>query len=296
MSIVLIALLFLLNALLMPLVVELIKERAPGLALQVIRVAVLFLPRAYRDRYREEWTAELDEMERQNVSQLVSSLRILLGASSMGWVLYVWDRRQRLVAGGRDLPPLVHRFRQWQLNQISQFLKGLSDGIGVSYDGEDRDWLLGLTMQSRHTIDAISLSTAHADGEGFDKGLWISDLGQRYLALQRDAMRRDVVIRRVFVIDQSGQANQDGLLRICRQQKELGICVRVVDQSAIPDAAKSPTFDFIVFDGVISYEVSPAPHDMKSTTYKTHLILQSERVEERMRQYENLWSTALEIY
>lgn len=267
MSIVLIALLFLLNALLMPLVVELIKERAPGLALRVIRLAVLLLPRAYRDRYREEWTAELDEMERQNVSQLISSLRILLGASSMGWVLCVRDRRQRLV-----------------------------EGVGVSYDGEDRDWILGLTMQSRHTIDAISLSTVHAGGEGFDNGLWISDFGQRYLALQRDATRREVAIRRVFVIDQPGQTNHDDLLRLCRQQKDLGIHVKVVDQSAIPDAVKSLTFDFILFDGVISYEVSPMPHDMKSTTVRTHLVLKSERVRERLRQFENLWSTALEIY
>jgi len=93
MSTVLIVLLFLLNALFMPLAVELVKERASGLALGAIRLAVRLLPRAHRDRYRQEWTAELDEMERQNVSQLVSSLRILLGAPSMGGVLRVRDRR-----------------------------------------------------------------------------------------------------------------------------------------------------------------------------------------------------------
>lgn len=54
MSTVLIALLFLLNALLMPLVVELVKERAPGLALRVMTLAVRLLPRAHRDRYRQE--------------------------------------------------------------------------------------------------------------------------------------------------------------------------------------------------------------------------------------------------
>jgi hypothetical protein len=102
MSTVTIALLFLLNAIVMPLVVELIKERAVGVARRVIRLAVWLLPRAHRDRYREEWTAELDEMERQNVSQLVSSLWILLGAPSMGRVLRVQDRRQLLVKSGHE--------------------------------------------------------------------------------------------------------------------------------------------------------------------------------------------------
>jgi diguanylate cyclase (GGDEF)-like protein len=93
MSTILIVLLFLLNSLFLPLAVELVKERASGLALRVIRLAVRLLPRAHRDRYHEEWTAELDEMERQNISQLVSSLRILLGVPSMDWVLRVRDRR-----------------------------------------------------------------------------------------------------------------------------------------------------------------------------------------------------------
>jgi hypothetical protein len=304
-STVLITLLFLLNALLMPLVVELVKERAPGLALRVIRLAVRLLPRAHRDRYREEWTAERDEMERQNVSQIVSSLRILLGALSTGWILRKKKQDDAVTQLVRnfaqihpDSSPLVHEFAQLQINQISQFLKGLSEGVGVSYDGEDREWLLGLTMQSRHAINAISLCTAHIDGEDFDVdgGLWDSDLGQRYLALQRDAMRRDVVIRRVFVIDQPGQANQDNLLRVCRQQRDLGIHVKIIDQSAMPDAIKSVMLDFIVFDNAISYEVLPASRNMKPTTFKTHLVLQPERVKERTRQFETFWPEALDVY
>lgn len=246
-----------------------VKERAPGLALRVIRLAARFLPRTHRDRYHEEWAAELDEMKRQNVSQLVSSLRILLGAPSAGWALRVWVRRQLLLEGGRA-------------DAITQLVRNSTQIY--------RDCLLGLTMQSRHTIDAISLSTAH----DFDGGLWISDLGQHYLALQRDAACREVVIRRVFIIDQHGQADQD-LLRICRQQKDVGIRVRVLDQSAIPDVIKSLVFDFVVFDGVVSYEVPPVSYDMRSTAAITRLVLQSGQVEERMRQFEDLWSAALEI-
>jgi hypothetical protein len=302
MSTVLITLLFLLNALFMPLVVEFVKERAPKLALGMIRVAVRLLPRAHRDRYREEWTSELDEMERQNVSQLVSSLRILLSAPSMGWVLRARDRRQltRLIEHSTriesDASPLVHAFAQSLINQVSQFLKELSEGGVISYDGEDRDWVLGLTMQSLNNIDAISLSTMRADGKDFDGGLWTSDFGLRYLELQRDAMRRGVVIRRVFITDQSALlGDQDNLPCVCRHQKDLGIHVKVLDQSAIPDAIKSLMFDFVVFDSVASYEALPASRHTKSTTVKTRLALQPDRVEERMRQFEDLWSAGREI-
>jgi hypothetical protein len=350
----------------------------------VIRLAVRLLPRVHRDRHREEWTAELDEMERQNVSQLVSSLRILLGAPSMGWVLRVRDRRQRLVEDGRkrltevgkvfrkivialqvggltylitgltDQPqiwvltvtvfiggitlvvqflnniayllgnfekkkkadattqlglnftqfrpnssPLAYGFAQLQINQLSQFLKGLSEDGQVSYDGEDRDWILGLTMQSRATIDATSSSTIDAGSKSYDGGLWTSDLGQRYLELQREAIRRGVAIRRIFILDNSRLTMESDFLRICRRQQDLGIHTRVLDQSTIPHDLKNLLFDFIVFDGDISYEVTPTSRvedTMKLTTVKTHLVLQSDRVEERMRQFEIFWSAALEVY
>jgi membrane protein YdbS with pleckstrin-like domain len=99
MSIVLIVLLFLINALFMPLIVELVKERAPGLALRLIKFSVRLLPAAYRDRYFAEWTAELEEMNRQNISQLVASIRILLGAPSVARVLRAKDRHRTLAEG-----------------------------------------------------------------------------------------------------------------------------------------------------------------------------------------------------
>ena len=36
---------------------------------------------------------------------------------------------------------------------------------------------------------------------GLDGGLWTSDLGQRYLELQREAITRKVRIRRIFVVE-----------------------------------------------------------------------------------------------
>jgi hypothetical protein len=195
-------------------------------------------------------------------------------------------------------PPLVSGFAQSQIGTMSQFLKELSEGGEVCYDGEDRDWLLGLTMQAEHTIDATSLSTVDAGANGFGGGLWTSEHGQRYLAVQRDAMRRGVVVRRLFILDSPGQAKESDFLRIYRQQQNLGIHTRVLDRSTIPHALKNLLFDFIVFDGVISYEVTPASRvedTMKPTIVKTHLGLQRERVRERIRRFEDLWTSAQEL-
>lgn len=92
----LVVVLFLANALVMPLVVQLFTERAPKLAIRLIKISIRFLPPVRRDRYLAEWTAELEEMERENVSQLLAAIRILLGAPSVGRVLRAQDRRRTL--------------------------------------------------------------------------------------------------------------------------------------------------------------------------------------------------------
>jgi hypothetical protein len=192
-------------------------------------------------------------------------------------------------------PSLVYGFAQSQISRMSQLLKDLSEGGDVSYDGEDQDWILGLTMQSQHAIDATSLSTVDAGGVSFNGGLWTSALGQRYLECQRDAIHRGVIIRRVFILDGAGQTREPEFLRIYQQQQDLGIRTKVLDRSTIPPTLRNILFDFIVFDGVISYEVTPAARvedTMKPTIVKTNLALQSQRVRERMQRFEKLWDAA----
>lgn len=197
-----------------------------------------------------------------------------------------------------ESPALVYGFAQSQISRMSQFLKDLSEGGDVSYDGEDQDWILGLTMQSQHTIDATSMSTVDAGGISFGGGLWTSALGQRYLEFQREAIHRGVVIRRVFILDGTGQTKEPEFLRIYRQQEDIGIHVKVLDRPAIPLAFRNILFDFIVFDGAISYESTPAARvedTMRPTIIRTSLALQSQRVRERMQRFEKLWDSAEEF-
>ncbi|OLB65192.1 MAG: hypothetical protein AUI10_07890 [Actinobacteria bacterium 13_2_20CM_2_72_6] len=90
----------------------------------------------------------------------------------------------------RPAPALIFDFAQGEIARMSEFLKEISRSGYVAYDGEDRDWLLGLTRHAQSSIDATSLTAVDAGGSGFGEGgLWSSDLGQRYLEVQRDAVQ-----------------------------------------------------------------------------------------------------------
>lgn len=71
-----------------------VEAMETGLVDSSIRVALRFLPADYRNRYRDEWYAELDEMERGEVSRCRPALRILLNAPAMGWALRADGRHQ----------------------------------------------------------------------------------------------------------------------------------------------------------------------------------------------------------
>ena len=194
-------------------------------------------------------------------------------------------------------PPLVNGFAQSQISRTSQLLKELSEGGVVSHDGEDREWLLELTIQSQHTIDATSLSTVDAGATGFHGGLWTSDFGHRYLDLQRDAVQRGVIIRRIFILDSTEQTKDSDFLLVYQQQRDMGIHTRVLDLFTIPHALKNLLYDFVVFDDTISYEVTPASRveGICPTIVKTHLALQQQRVNERIRRFEDLWACAQKL-
>jgi hypothetical protein len=199
---------------------------------------------------------------------------------------------------GPDCPPLIQEFAQSQINRTSQVLKELSEGGVVPHDGEENEWLLELTKQSQRTIDAISLSTVDAGATGFRQGLWTSDFGQQYLELQRRAIQRGVRIRRVFVLDGSVQIEDSDFQLVHRRQRMLGINARVLERDMIPHTLKNVMYDFVVFDHDVSYEVTPASHieeDMGPTIVKTHLTLQTQRIQERIQRFEKLWDCAREL-
>jgi hypothetical protein len=195
-------------------------------------------------------------------------------------------------------PRLIYDLAQSEISRLSEFLKELGDGGTVSYDGEDREWLLALARNIRVSLDATSLPAVDGGGGRFNGGFWFSDLGERYLDIQREIVRNGVCIRRVFILDGTSVALEDQDFRqMCRIQHEIGINVRVLEPAQIVTQPHAMLFDFVLFDQKISYEVTPAVgNDRDHPVFiNTRLILQEARVRERVRGFNALWDSAKEL-
>jgi hypothetical protein len=198
-------------------------------------------------------------------------------------------------ADGR-VNPLLQRLARREIERVTSFVRQLPVGSEIAYDGEDRDWLLGLTREAERSIDAISLSTVDAGMHSFDGGLWTSDLGTRYLELQREAIARHVCIRRIFLFENKDLARDETFLKITQMQSDVGVEVRMLDYQLIPDWMRSMIFDFIVFDGAVSYETTPATTFTAGKTrpavVRTVLAPMSARIRNLGDQFEQLWMAA----
>jgi hypothetical protein len=196
-------------------------------------------------------------------------------------------------------PDLVGNFVRSEIARLSEVLERLGEGQDVTYEGEDRDWLLGLTRGIVSTMDATSLSTVDAGGRGFvDGGLWGSELGRRYLDVQRDAIRRrNVRIRRVFIVDRPALVGDPDFLEVCREHARFGIEVRTLNPRK-PDVRATSLADVVIFDGVISYETTPATYttgDRPPLIQDTRLVQDPQRVQDRIQRFNELWELADEL-
>ncbi|MCC5581522.1 hypothetical protein IMZ11_38560 [Microtetraspora sp. AC03309] len=195
----------------------------------------------------------------------------------------------------KEMPALVQAFAQSEIARISTLLRELSEG-NVIYEGEDRDWLLGLTRNTQRTLDALSLNVVDQGPSEFDGGFWTTDAGQRYLEAQRDRLRGGVRIRRIFFVDRTERVESEMFRRICKMHTEIGIDVRILT----PGHLSSPLglLDFIVFDDDVSYEITPsAPQVGQITTHTfvhTLLVLEPPRVRQRIERFKELWELASE--
>jgi hypothetical protein len=192
--------------------------------------------------------------------------------------------------------PMLQRLARREMKRVTAFVRQLPVGSEITYDGEDRDWLLGLTREAERSIDAISLSTVDAGVHGLDGGLWTSDLGIRYLDFQREAIARKVRVRRVFVFENAEIASDESLQKVTQVQRDVGVEVRMLDHQNIPDWMRSIIFDFIVFDGTVSYETTPATQLAAGQTrpglLRTLIAPVPARVHELEERFELLWDAA----
>ena len=191
--------------------------------------------------------------------------------------------------------PLLQRLAERQVAQAARFVQQMPSGGEIAYDGEDRDWLLDLTREAERSMDAISLSTVDGGMSGFKDGLWTSDLGARYLEFQREAVARNVRIRRIFVFGDQDLVHDESFLAIIQMQRDIGVEVRTLSQQEVPGGIR-PITDFIIFDGAVSYETTPATTFSvgltRPTVVRTLLTSTPARLRDLEDQFEQLWASA----
>lgn len=243
------------------------------------------------ERSQAQHTADVEDHVRTGFSKIneATELFSLVEASALRT-----DRVTQLVRNSAQISSahqaLISQFAQAEMDRLSGLLKRLSDGAEVLYEGEDRDWLLTLTGVARKGIDTTSLPSV-------DSELWSSDLGQRYLDAQREAIvHRGVRIRRVFILEIPELATDKDFLNACTLQRSLGIEVRILELDRVPGQRRNSLLGFVLFDDVISYELTPASRAdrAKAATLTTRLELQSERVKRRIQWFQDLWDSARE--
>jgi len=183
-------------------------------------------------------------------------------------------------------PPIVYHFVQAKIKEMSEFLKALAESGTVTYYGEDRDWLLGLTRNATTSIDAISVAAV-------DHGLWYSEIGQRYLDAQRRVARDGIRIRRIFMLEQPAMADDPAVRRVCAEQRRMKIDVRLLDWAAVPPPLQVQVRDLIIFDDTLSYETTPTSTDSQvAQIAETRLVLTGSRVRECALLFRELWEVS----
>jgi hypothetical protein len=220
----------------------------------------------------------------------LAELAATMERSSLGQPLLAEFLRAAGQVDGRT-NPLLQRVARREVERLTAFVRQLQAAAEVSYDGEDRDWLLGLTQEAESSIDAISLSTVDAGVLGLDGGLWTSDLGIRYLDEQHEAIARGVRIRRIFVLENEALAHDESFLRVTQMQRNAGVQVRMLDHQLIPDYLQAMIFDFIIFDRVVSYETTPFTAG-RPGALQTRLARDPTRVQALTERFGKLWAQA----
>ncbi|MFF3466889.1 hypothetical protein ACWCQN_34145 [Streptomyces sp. NPDC001984] len=200
---------------------------------------------------------------------------------------------ERLVRNVAALEPghegILKEFVEAELTRVAD-LMGHLGGSHVDYEGEDRDWLLALIDKVGQTMDAASTQE--------DLGFWKTDLGRRYLMAQRNAIRlRGVRIRRLIIVESPEHIDRD-LQKLREQQELLDIDVKIATLSTLPHHLRIfPVHNFVVFDGAISYEVSPDLDGGRGTEEEpvtpmiasTKLVLRQTDVDTRIARFNELW-------
>ncbi len=190
--------------------------------------------------------------------------------------------------------PLLRGLADSEIERLAGTLQSLADGHEVFYDGEDREFLLALTRKAATSIMAMSWATATANGTGFEAGFWLSDLGGRYFDLQREALRRGVSIKRIFVVEARDLIRSDPLKRVVATQQRAGVEVKLLESGLLPPS--DSVGDFVIFDEEVAYITTPVARGGAAASpwlLNTRLAFDDEVIHYRMVRFDEFWDTPI---
>jgi hypothetical protein len=237
-------------------------------------------------RRNAELTASLSA-----ASKLLASAESRLGSDNVERLVLAANRLDRERAA-------QIRFADHQIRQLVDLLEGLKSGR-AEYQGDDRDWLLGLTSTVRSSIDATSM-TSFAGPRGFvDEGqFWSSELGRRYLGLQQKAIARGVRVRRVFLIDGYAAPTDQQIQNLLLPHQKINVDTRVLFSDSLEKELEGTLTDFVLFDHELSYDLHAAMSvnpDQPPLIAFVALVANPDRVAERREVFQRLWSASIDV-
>jgi hypothetical protein len=239
-----------------------------------------------RDLTDQLETSVKTHLERSNQA---NSLLARLDAGPLGRQP-VLELVQHAAGVDHSAPELAHRLAESEIRDLSNFLKDLGRGREVAADDEGWGWTFTLTNNAQQTIDATSyIASGDNDVSLRDDDIWISELAQRYLDRQAQAIKRGVNVRRIFILETLALADHPGMRLICEMQIRIGIDMRTIDVVAATGIA-SRHIPLVIFDRAVSLDLTPSRFPTTTPGFvKATLVLNPFQVHERVQMFERLW-------
>jgi len=179
---------------------------------------------------------------------------------------------------------------QSELQAMSEFFEQIVD-LRAEYPGAEHDWLFALVQNAATSVKATS-TIAPKGTASVDEGFWTGAEAVPYLAHQKEAVRRGVQVRRIFLPHEDSLVDSPAVHSVVQDNTAAGVEVRIL----LPSRLKTPSVrpvDFVLFDDEISYELSSASlPGGRSIVYRTALELRSALVHHRKTQFEEMWNAA----
>ena len=204
------------------------------------------------------------------------------------------DLATRLAAGLDRTDGLAMRVARAELTAAVDLLDAVARAGEATVEGEDRDWLLALTRLGHRSLDAISHASAGPGDSFSDDGFWNTEIGTAYLESQRDAIRRGVRVRRLFVAPDDRVARHPGFTELIRQQQAIGVVARVLRAGDLSLSRRHNVPQVALFDGEVVYELVSRPRLDPATPQffvTTRLCVRPELVRAHRELYADLWAS-----